>query len=98
VLEQRRAEGAGRSVCGLVFLRHDRYLGGGVLGCLVRFRLGFLSGVAGPGGGSAAQVMSWVVLPVFLPFLLVVLVLAHMAVVRGAGSPGGQQAQGVLGG
>ena len=56
-------------------------------------RLGFSSGV-GPGGGSAAQVMSWVVLPVFLPFLLI-LVFARMAVVR-AGSPAGQQAQGVL--
>jgi len=33
--------------------------------------------------------MSWAVLPVFLPFLLVVLVLARMAVVRGAGSPAG---------
>ncbi len=42
--------------------------------------------------------MSWVVLPVFLPFLLVVLVRARMAAVRGAGSPAGQQAQGVLGG
>jgi hypothetical protein len=31
--------------------------------------------------------MSCVVLPVFLPVLLVVLVLARMAVVRGAGSP-----------
>src|SRR5437016_5276769 len=42
--------------------------------------------------------MSWVVLPVFLSFLLVVLVLGRMAVVRGADSPAGQQAQGVLGG
>src|SRR6266581_2155875 len=43
--------------------------------------------------------MSWVVLPVFLPFLLVVLVHARTAVGRGAGSsPAGQQAQGVLGG
>ena len=37
--------------------------------------------------------MSWVVLPVFLPFLLVVLALARMAVASGAGSPAGQQAQ-----
>src|SRR4051794_40025834 len=42
--------------------------------------------------------MSWVVLPVFLPFVLVVAVRTRMAVVRGAGSPAGQQAQGVLGG
>src|SRR6266851_7181528 len=94
VLEQRRAEGAGRSVCGFVLLRHDRYLGGWCLGFLVTCRLGFSSGVAGPGGGSAAQVMPWVV----LPFLLVVLVLTRVAVERGAGSPAGQQAQGVLGG
>src|SRR5579859_572645 len=52
------------------------------LGCLVRYRLGFSSGVAGPGGGSAVQVMSWVVLPVFLPFVLVVAVRARMAVGR----------------
>src|SRR6266571_7506970 len=96
VLEQRRAEGAGRSVGGFVLLGVTRYLGGGALGCLVRCRLGFSSGVAGPGGGSAAQVMSTVVLPVFLPFLLVVVVLARIAVVRGAGSPAGQQAQRVL--
>ena len=43
--------------------------------------------------------MSWVVLPVFLPFVLVVAVRARMAVGRrGAGSPAGQQAQGILGG
>ena len=42
--------------------------------------------------------MSWVVLPVFVPFVLVVVVRARMAVVRGAGRPAGQQAQGVLGG
>src|SRR5258708_27806310 len=56
----------------------------------------FSSAAAGPGGGSAAQVMSPAMLPVFRPFLLVVLVLARMAVVRGAGSPAGQEVQGVL--
>ena len=42
--------------------------------------------------------MPWVAASVCMPFLLVVPVLARMAVVRGAGSPAGQQAQGVLGG
>ena len=36
--------------------------------------------------------------PVVLPILLVVLVLPRIAVLRGAGSPAGQEAQGVLGG
>src|SRR6266568_3577028 len=44
----------------------------------------------------AALVVSPVVLPGFLPFLLVLLL--ARTVVRGAGSPAGQQAQGVLGG
>ena len=88
VLEQRRAEGTGKSVCGFARWRHDRYQEEWCLGVSGQVPAGvlFWSGVAGPGGGSAAQVMSWAVLPVFLPFLLVVLVLARMAVVRGAGS------------